>query len=86
MNARIQKLREKSQDSIPYVTHQRAELLTDFYIQSDATELSVPVRRAMAFKHIMENKEKKKVGLFCMNLFGIFLMHISFYFSFILHY
>ena len=57
MNERITRLRNKSQDSEPYITFQRAELLTDFYMQSDDTELSVPVRRAMAFKHIMENKK-----------------------------
>ncbi len=57
MNERIQYLRDKSTYSEPYITHQRAELLTDFYQQSDEMNLSVPVRRAMAFKHIMEHKK-----------------------------
>ncbi len=57
MNERIQYLRDKSTYSEPYITHQRAELLTDFYQQSDDMNLSVPVRRAMAFKHIMEHKK-----------------------------
>ncbi len=57
MNERIEYLRDKSTFSEPYITHQRAELLTDFYMQSSETELSVPVSRAMAFKHVMENKK-----------------------------
>lgn len=57
MNKRIERLRNKSQDSEPYITFQRAELLTDFYIQSEDDELSVPVRRAASFKYIMENKK-----------------------------
>lgn len=57
MNERIQHLRNKSIDSEPYITHQRAELLTDFYIQSESENLAVPIRRAMAFKYIVENKK-----------------------------
>lgn len=57
MNERIQYLRDKSIHSEPYITHQRAELLTDFYKQTETENLSIPVRRALAFKHIMEHKK-----------------------------
>jgi len=56
MNKRIQKLREKSINTHPSISAERAKLLTDFY-QSDAAKgVSTPVKRALAFKYIMENK------------------------------
>jgi formate C-acetyltransferase len=56
MNKRIQKLREKSINTHPSISAERAKLLTDFY-QSDAAKgLSNPVKRSLAFKYIMENK------------------------------
>lgn len=57
MNDRIKSLREKSLDAEPYMTSQRAELVTEFYQSDEAKELSVPVKRAAAFKYIMENKK-----------------------------
>lgn len=56
MNKRIQKLREESINTHPSISAERAKLLTDFY-QSDAAKgISTPVKRALAFKYIMENK------------------------------
>ena len=55
MNSRIKKLREQSL-SHPFLSHERAELLTEFYENGKTDGLPVPVQRATAFKHIMENK------------------------------
>ena len=57
MNDRIKLLREKSLDAEPYMTHQRASLITDFYQSEEAKNCSVPVKRALTFKHIMQNKK-----------------------------
>jgi len=56
MNARIAKLREESLQAIPTISGERAELLTDFYSGDAARQVSIPVQRALAFKHILENK------------------------------
>jgi len=56
LTKRIEKLRRQSLEAVPTISHERALLLTAFY-QSDAAKgVSVPVRRAMAFKYILENK------------------------------
>jgi len=56
MNERVAKLRKESVDIKPYISTERAELMTDFY-QSDIPQReSVVVCRALAFKHLMENK------------------------------
>jgi trans-4-hydroxy-L-proline dehydratase len=54
MNERVAKLRQQSLDVKPWISMERAELLTQ-YCQT-ATEASVPVRRAEALEHIMKNK------------------------------
>jgi len=54
MNDRAAYLRQKSLDEHPWLSIERAALITDFYQQ--ATEISVPVRRALALQYIMENK------------------------------
>ena len=56
MNKRIEKLRKQSQEAIPRISAERALLVTDFYQSSLSRRVSVPVRRALAFKHILENK------------------------------
>jgi formate C-acetyltransferase len=56
MNNRIKKLREQSLNAKPEITPERAELITDFYKSDLADQVSSPVRRAMAFRHLMENK------------------------------
>jgi formate C-acetyltransferase len=57
MNERIRKLREQSINTKPYITPERAILITEFYKNAVASQLSTPVRRALAFKHVLENKK-----------------------------
>ncbi len=54
---RIQRLREQSVNTEPYISTERAELITDFYQSGAADNLSTPMTRAMSLKFIMENKE-----------------------------
>jgi pyruvate formate-lyase/glycerol dehydratase family glycyl radical enzyme len=53
---RVKLLREQSVKARPYICTERAELLTDFYASGGADTVSTPVARALAFKHILENK------------------------------
>ncbi len=55
MNLRVQKLRQESLDAIPTISVERAKLLTEFF-QQDFSLTSFPVRRALAFKYLLENK------------------------------
>ncbi|MCD6452036.1 MAG: glycyl radical protein [Acidobacteria bacterium] len=57
MNERVKKLREQSVNTAPYISAERAELITEFYAKNMGNRLSEPVRRALAFKYILENKE-----------------------------
>ena len=57
MNKRIKRLREDSINTKPYISSERARLITDFYKSDQAYHFSIPVQRAMAFKYIMENKK-----------------------------
>jgi trans-4-hydroxy-L-proline dehydratase len=52
---RVARLRQRSLDAVPAISSERAELITEFY-RLDMGPLSVPVRRALAFKHLMEHK------------------------------
>ena len=54
MNERVTKLRQASLDTKPLISTERAELMTEFY--KHAGEPSAPVRRALAFRNLMENK------------------------------
>jgi pyruvate formate-lyase/glycerol dehydratase family glycyl radical enzyme len=54
MNERIQRLRERSIQAVPRISVERALLMTEFY--SGAGFLSAPVKRALAFRHLMERK------------------------------
>jgi len=56
MNARIERLRSRSVDTRPYVSSERAELLTAFYKSGEPARHSVPVGRALAFRHLMEHR------------------------------
>jgi formate C-acetyltransferase len=56
MNERIRKLREESLNATNRISAERALLVTEFYKSEDARELSAPIKRAMCFKHILENK------------------------------
>ncbi|TFF91800.1 formate C-acetyltransferase/glycerol dehydratase family glycyl radical enzyme, partial [Candidatus Thorarchaeota archaeon] len=56
MNDRIRRLREKSLATKPFISAERAELLTDFYAGGGGRGKSAPVARALAFSHLLENK------------------------------
>ncbi|MBP1766572.1 MAG: pyruvate formate-lyase [Candidatus Aminicenantes bacterium] len=56
MNERIKKLREKTLQAQPSITAERALLLTDFYKRNASATLSQPMKRALAFRHILGNK------------------------------
>ena len=57
MNERIKKLRTQSRTAIPYLSLERAKLMTEFYKTGASQKFSVPVARAQAFKYFLENKE-----------------------------
>ncbi|HPW18246.1 MAG TPA: glycyl radical protein [Candidatus Aminicenantes bacterium] len=56
MNERIRKLRRQTLEAKPTISAERARLLTEFYRRPGTRALSVPMQRALAFKHVMENK------------------------------
>ena len=56
MNKRIEKLRNQSQQATPCISVERALLVTEFYKSDLAQQVSVPVKRALAFQHILANK------------------------------
>ncbi len=56
MNERIKKLREESQNATNRISAERALLVTEFYQSEGAKELSAPIKRALCFKYILENK------------------------------
>jgi formate C-acetyltransferase len=56
MNERVKKLREQSVNTRPYISSERAELLTAFYKSGVPTQVSIPVARGLALKYIMEHK------------------------------
>ncbi|MBU2444312.1 MAG: pyruvate formate lyase family protein [Bacteroidetes bacterium] len=55
MTERIKKLRQESLVTKPYISTERAELVTDVYSKNIGF-VSEPIRRALGFKHLMENK------------------------------
>jgi len=55
MSERVARLRQQSLEARPTLSTERAELMTDFY-QQDIGLVSAPVRRALAFQYLMENK------------------------------
>jgi len=57
MNEIIKQLREESLQATPRISAERALLVTEFYQSSMAQQVSVPVKRALAFKHILSNKK-----------------------------
>lgn len=56
MTERVKKLRNQSLEAVETLSSERAELLTEFYMQ-DIGLVSTPVSRAMAFKYLLEQKE-----------------------------
>jgi len=55
MNERIRNLREKSLEARPAISAERARLMTEFYRQTVSSTLSSPMKRALAFKHLLEH-------------------------------
>ncbi len=55
MNKRVESLKAESLAGNPYITGERARLVTEAYRKYSGT-VSAPVLRALVFKHIMENK------------------------------
>lgn len=56
MNERIARLRNKSLSIRPYLSAERACLITAFYEKSCHEQTSVPATRALAFEYILKNK------------------------------
>jgi formate C-acetyltransferase len=56
LSERIQGLRKRSLEAVPTLSLERAELLTEFYEGGIPDRVSVPVGRALAFRHILEHK------------------------------
>lgn len=56
MNERIKKLRQQSLEAKPFIDLERAVLMTEFYTKNNDPSLSIPVKRALAFKYLLENK------------------------------
>ena len=58
MKDRVRKMRERSVTAKPYVTPERAVLVTEFYAGEGATQsASTPVKRALALKFLLEHKQ-----------------------------
>jgi pyruvate formate-lyase/glycerol dehydratase family glycyl radical enzyme len=55
MSKRVARLRQESLDAVPRISTERAELMTGFY-REDRSQWSEPVRRALAFNHLMAHK------------------------------
>ena len=56
MNERIKKLREQSINAVNKISEERALLVTEFYKSDNAREISVPLKRALCLKYILDNK------------------------------
>lgn len=52
---RVARLRQQSLEARPVLSTERAELITEFYRQNTAL-MSAPMRRALAFRYLMEHK------------------------------
>jgi pyruvate formate-lyase/glycerol dehydratase family glycyl radical enzyme len=55
VSERVARLRQVSLEAKPCISAERAVLITDFY-EEDRRTVSAPVRRALAFRHLLENK------------------------------
>jgi formate C-acetyltransferase len=55
MTERVARLRQQSLDAVETISAERAELMTEFYRQ-ELGPVSAPMRRALAFRHLMEHK------------------------------
>jgi formate C-acetyltransferase len=57
VHSRIRKLRKQSVDAKPHISPERAILITEFYKNHASNRTSIPVKRALAFKYLLENKK-----------------------------
>jgi pyruvate-formate lyase len=57
MNPRVAKLRKKSLEKRVTISHERANLVTQFYKIKVSPGHSVPVQRALCLKHILTHKK-----------------------------
>lgn len=55
INKRVKSLRKKTVEKEVRISPERALLITQFYKSTDSEDLSSPLRRALAFKYLMEN-------------------------------
>jgi pyruvate-formate lyase len=55
MTERVARLRRESQDAVPAISTERAELVTAFYRQEGGRH-PAPLERALAFRHLMEHQ------------------------------
>jgi formate C-acetyltransferase len=55
MRDRVAQLRQHSVETRPFISAERARLLTEFYVANEG-KYSVPVMRALAFKYLCEHK------------------------------
>ncbi|MDP6637344.1 MAG: glycyl radical protein [Phycisphaerae bacterium] len=56
MNERIKRLRTESVNSVPSISSERAELITNFYASGAADAVSLPVARALALKYVVAHR------------------------------
>ncbi len=56
MNARVERLRRQSVETKPYISTERAELMTEFYRGDLPQKVSAPVCRALAFQHLIQHR------------------------------
>ncbi|HQD42009.1 MAG TPA: glycyl radical protein, partial [Bacillota bacterium] len=54
-NERVKKLRQQSVETVPCISIERARLVTEAYREYSG-KVSIPMLRALTFKHLMENK------------------------------
>ncbi|HZP01136.1 MAG TPA: trans-4-hydroxy-L-proline dehydratase [Terriglobia bacterium] len=54
MNERVARLRQESLETAPWLSIERAKLITEFY--RNCRVASVPMQRALALRHLMEHK------------------------------
>src|SRR3989339_1775648 len=57
MNAQIKTLKTGVFQAINKLSPERAQLVTEFYKSDEAQQVSIPVKRALTFKYILENKK-----------------------------
>jgi formate C-acetyltransferase len=57
LNIRVKNLRQESINTRPFITPERALLVTEFYEKPKTNKLPMPTKRALALKHLLENKE-----------------------------